>query len=194
MKWAWFATVPGAVRLKRPARAFRNAIVPREVRRAVTWQNQCGSDVPEARVSLIGICGNLQTLVRGSAIGCAFVCARKRACVRAGRVPGTNTFAKKPKLCSCFRCRNAWRDKCDLPDRQKLARFGHFTVAGGGRISFCVNVESYDSVSGTPGQIRVCALGESLGQIRLKKTHRFLLVLCVRKRGGTNAICLTAEN
>ena len=155
MKWAWFATVPGAVRLKRPARAFRNAIVPREVRRAVTWQNQCGSDVPEARVSLIGICGNLQTLVRGSAIGCAFVCARKRACVRAGRVPGTNTFAKKPKLCSCFRCRNAWRDKCDLPDRQKLARFGHFTVAGGGRISFCVNVESYDYVSGTPGQIRV---------------------------------------
>ena len=81
--------------MKRPARAFRNAIVPREVRRAVTWQNQCGSDVPEARVSLIGICGNLQTLVRGSAIGCAFVCARKRACVRAGRVPGTNTFAKK---------------------------------------------------------------------------------------------------
>ena len=122
MKWAWFATVPGAVRLKRPARAFRNAIVPREVRRAVTWQNQCGSDVPEARVSLIGICGNLQTLVRGSAIGCAFVCARKRACVRAGRVPGTNTFAKKPKLCSCFRCRNAWRDKCDLPGRQQLAR------------------------------------------------------------------------
>ena len=98
MKWAWFATVPGAVRLKRPARAFRNAIVPREVRRAVTWQNQCGSDVPEARVSLIGICGNLQTLVRGSAIGCAFVCARKRACVRAGRVPGTNTFAKNPSF------------------------------------------------------------------------------------------------
>ena len=95
MKWAWFATVPGAVRLKRPAHAFRNAIVSREVRRAVTWQNQCGSDVPEARVSLIGICGNLQTLVRGSAIGCAFVCARKRACVRAGRVLGTNTFAKK---------------------------------------------------------------------------------------------------
>ena len=173
MKWAWFATVPGAVRLKRPARAFRNAIVPREVRRAVTWQNQCGSDVPEARVSLIGICGNLQTLVRGSAIGCAFVCARKRACVRAGRVPGTNTFAKKPKLCSCFRCRNAWRDKCDLPDRQKLARFGHSTVAGGGRISFCVNVESYDYVSGTSGQIRVCALGESMGQIRLKKPTGF---------------------
>ena len=149
--------------MKRPARAFRNAIVPREVRRAVTWQNQCGSDVPEARVSLIGICGNLQTLVRGSAIGCAFVCARKRACVRAGRVPGTNTFAKKPKLCSCFRCRNAWRDKCDLPDRQKLARFGHFTVAGGGRISFCVNVESYDYVSGTPQYVcnnnqRLCGI------------------------------------
>ena len=43
-------------------------------------------------------------------------------------------------------------------------------------------------------RVRVCALGESLGQIRLQKHRRFLLVLCARKRGGTNATCQTAEN
>ena len=114
--------------------------------------------------------------------------------MRSGRVIGTNTFEKNPQVFARFVRAKVWRDKCDLPDRPKLTRFGHFTVAGGGRISFCVNVESHDYVSGTPGQIRVCVLDESLGQMRLKKPTGFLLVLCVRKRGGTNATCQTAEN
>ena len=83
----------------------------------------------------------VQTLVHGSAIGCTSVCARTRACVRGGMVLGTNTLATNPQFCACFRCRNAWRDKCDLPDRQNLTRFGYITVAGGGRFSFCVSVD-----------------------------------------------------
>ena len=74
-----------------------------------------------------------------------------RACVRSGRVTGTNTFAKTPQVFARFVCAKAWRDKCDLPDRRKLTRFGHFTVAGGGRINFRVNVESHEYVSGAPG-------------------------------------------
>ena len=61
-------------------------------------------------------------------------------------------------------------------------------------VSFCVNVESCDSVSGARGQIRVCALGGSLGRIRLLKIPSLVLVLGVETRGGANATCQTAKH
>ena len=42
--------------------------------------------------------------------------------------------------------------------------------------------------------VRVCALGGSLGQIRLQIKPSFVLVLGVETRGGTNATCQTAKN
>ena len=108
------------------------------------------------RAEMWGPAGYLPTLVHGSDSWrvCVCVCVRActRACVRSGRVTGTNTFAKTPQVFARFVCAKAWRDKCDLPDRRKLTRFAHFTVAGGGRINFRVNVESHEYVSGAPGQ------------------------------------------
>ena len=68
------------------------------------------------------------------------------------RAPNGAPADKGLKIAANAYQRNARRDKCDLPDRRKLTRFGHFTVAGGGRIKFRVTVESHQYVSGAPGQ------------------------------------------